>query len=213
MSTKVRVLAVMVSLSLTLCLMSNTYSRYVANTTGNVEVKFAKWQILVNENDITTSASSSIELTPVVEKNQYVADNKVAPSSKGYFDIDIDPTNVELSFDYSISLNIDNTNIPDLMITKYSIVDSSYDEEKDELKVNSIENNKITGTLTFDNNTNNFKFEPFTIRIYFEWYEGVDEVMDDQADTEVGYDAENHSLQLTANIKFEQKLNVATPSA
>lgn len=213
MSTKFKILAVLVSLSLTLCFMSNTYSRYVANTTGNVEVQFAKWQILVNENDITTSSSSSIELTPVVEQNQYVADNKVAPSSKGYFDIDIDPTNVEVSFDYSISLTIENTNIPDLMITKYSIVDSSYDEDKDELQINNIKDNTITGSLTYDNKTENFKFEPFTIRIYFEWYEGTDEVMDDLADSEVGNDASNHSLKLNANIKFEQKLGVATPTA
>lgn len=213
MSTKFKILAVLVSLSLTLCFMSNTYSRYVANTTGNVEVQFAKWQILVNENDITTSSSSSIELTPVVEQNQYVADNKVAPSSKGYFDIDIDPTNVEVSFDYSISLTIENTNIPDLMITKYSIVDSSYDEDKDELQINNIKDNTITGSLTYDNKTENFKFEPFTIRIYFEWYEGTDEIMNDLADSEVGNDASNHSLKLNANIKFEQKLGVATPAA
>lgn len=213
MSTKFKILAVLVSLSLTLCFMSNTYSRYVANTTGNVEVQFAKWQILVNENDITTSSSSSIKLTPVVEQNQYVADNKVAPSSKGYFDIDIDPTNVEVSFDYSISLTIENTNIPDLMITKYSIVDSSYDEDKDELQINNIKDNTITGSLTYDNKTENFKFEPFTIRIYFEWYEGTDEVMNDLADSEVGNDASNHSLRLNANIKFEQKLGVATPAA
>lgn len=213
MSTKFKILAVLVSLSLTLCFMSNTYSRYVANTTGNVEVQFAKWQILVNENDITTSSSSSIELTPVVEQNQYVADNKVAPSSKGYFDIDIDPTNVEVSFDYSISLTIENTNIPDLMITKYSIVDSSYDEDKDELQINNIKDNTITGSLTYDNKTENFKFEPFTIRIYFEWYEGTDETMNDLADSEVGNEASNHSLRLNANIKFEQKLGVATPAA
>ena len=213
MTTKFKVLAVLVSLSLTLCFMSNTYSRYVANTTGNVEVQFARWQILVNENDITTNSTSSIQLTPVVVKNQYVADNKVAPSSKGYFDIDIDPTNVEVSFDYSISLTIENTNIPDLMITKYSIIDSSYDEEKDGLQRNNIENNTIKGSLTYNNNKENFKFEPFTIRIYFEWYEGADEVMNDTSDTEVGNDAINHSLRLNASIKFEQKLGVATPAA
>ena len=213
MTTKFKVLAVLVSLSLTLCFMSNTYSRYVANTTGNVEVRFARWQILVNENDITTNSTSSIELTPVVEQNQYVADDKVAPSSKGYFDIDIDPTNVEVSFDYSISLTIENTNIPDLMITKYSIIDSSYDEEKDGLQRNNIEENTIKGSLTYDNSKENFNFEPFTIRIYFEWYEGADEVMNDTADTEVGNDAINHSLRLNASIKFEQKLGVATPAA
>ena len=59
MSRKLRILLVFISLSLTLSLMSNTYSRYVADTTSNVEMQFASWQILVNENDITSSTTSS----------------------------------------------------------------------------------------------------------------------------------------------------------
>ena len=46
--------------------MSNTYSRYVANTTGNLDMLFANWQILVNENDILDETSSSIQITPVI---------------------------------------------------------------------------------------------------------------------------------------------------
>ncbi len=206
MSKKLKILALFISLSLTLCVMSNTYSRYVADTTGNLEVSFAKWQILVNETDITNNSSSSITLMPVVEQNQYVAKNKIAPSSKGYFDIDIDPSNVELSFNYAISLNIENTNIPDLVITKYSIIDSSY-VEGDVLEVSNIENNLIEGSVNYDNTIENYKFEPFTIRIYFEWYEGTDESMNDTADTNIGIDAESNPLKINANISFEQKLN------
>lgn len=209
MSTKLKILAVIVSLSVTLSMMSNTYSRYIAGTTGNVELQFAKWQILLNEIDITNNETTSIELTPVVEQNQYVANNKIAPSSKGYFDIDIDPSNVQLSFNYNINLTINNENAPDIMISKYTIIDNDYNEETDTLTTITITDNTITGTLDFDNTTENFAFEPFTIRIYFEWYEGENETMNDEADTEFAATNEN-TLQITANISFEQKINETT---
>lgn len=206
MKTRFKVLLLFVSLSFTLCLMSNTYSRYVAGATGELEVLFAKWQILVNETDITNNSSSTIALIPVIEENEFVAENKIAPSSKGYFDIDINPSNVELSFNYSISIGVENENIPDLMITKYAIIDKDY-IEGDTLQLNTIENNLIEGTLNFDKNIENFSFDQFIIRIYFEWYEGGNELMNDEADTQIGSSITNEYLKLNANIRFEQKLN------
>ena len=205
MGKKFKLLLVIMALSLTLCLMSNTYSRYVAGTTGNVEASFAKWQILVNNNDITSNASSNIVLTPTIEENINVKANTIAPSSTGYFDIQIDPTNVEVSFDYSISLNIENENMPDLMITKYSIIDSSY-QEGDEIQLNNLTDNLIAGSLIFDNTVDNYEFQPFTIRVHFEWYEGSDEQMNDEADTAVGT-GDNNTFKIKAGISFNQKLN------
>ena len=206
MGKRFKILLVFMSLSLTLSLMSNTYSRYVAGTSSDVQIEFAKWQILVNETDITNNTSSSIVLKPVVEENEFIKQNTIAPSSKGYFDIDIDPTNVDVSFDYEIKLQVLNENIPDLMITKYSILDSKYNEG-DALEINNIENSTITGSLNFDNKTENFKFEPFTIRIYFEWFEGESEQMNDEADSKVGNEAvtSDTNLDIKAEINFAQK--------
>lgn len=208
MAKKFKILIVFMSLSLSLCFMSNTYSRYVANTTGNLEVVFAKWQILLNETDITNSSESTITLVPVVEENKYVASDTIAPSSKGYFDIDIDPSNVDVSFNYSINLEYENENIPDLMITKYAIIDDNY-KDGDEVNAVSLTNNKIENTLNFDNTVENFEFKPFTVRVYFEWYEGTDEQMDDEQDSEIGTSAvtDDTSFQINAKIAFEQKIN------
>ena len=202
MKKKLRILLVFMSLSLTLSLMSNTYSRYVAGATSNVEMQFASWQILVNENDITSATTSSIELIPNIEANEHIANNTIAPSSKGYFDINIDPTNVNVSFGYEVALEVLNKNMPDLVITKYALIDSNY-VESDELEINTISNSTIEGTLNYDNTT---EYEPFTIRIYFEWYDAEDNQMNDQADTEIGNKAalENTMLQIHANINFKQ---------
>ena len=82
MLKKAKVLTALVSLSICLCLMSSTYSRYVADTTGNIEALFAKWQILVSNTDITNNTSSTITFEPVIEENDYIASNVVAPSSR-----------------------------------------------------------------------------------------------------------------------------------
>lgn len=207
MGKKFKILLLLISSSLTLGLMSNTYSRYVANTTGDVELAFAKWQILLNNEDITNGATSTLDITPVIEENQNIENNTIAPSSKGYFDVNIDPSNVGVSFNYKIDLKVLNEDMPDLMITKYAILDKDY-IDGDEITTTNIENNIINGTLDFDKETENYKFEPFTIRVYFEWYEGLDEQMNDEQDSKVGNDASinDTKLQIQATINFEQKI-------
>jgi len=191
--------------------MSSTYSRYVAGTTGNIDILFAKWQILINTQDITDENTSNISITPTIEPNENVKENTVAPTSKGYFDIDIDPTNVDVSFRYTINLEIDNEDIPDLMITKYTILPNDY-QEGDTIEYTTLQENTITNEIIYDNQTENFNFDPFTIRIYFEWYEGEDELMDDEADTQIGEASAEDELSLTinANISFEQIIESET---
>ena len=219
MKIRLKVLFILITLAVTISFMSSTYSRYVADTTGNLEVQFANWKILVNEFDITNGNTSSIELTPVMLENANVAQNKVAPSSIGYFDIVIDPSNVEVSFDYEITLEVLNENIPDLLITKYSLIKESFSEKDNEL-LNDIVDNKIVGTLKYQNPTSGsddvFIFEPYTIRVYFEWFDGETATMSDEMDTVIGT-SENETLQIQANIKFVQNVSnedvvVASPS-
>ena len=214
MNFRVKILLVVIPFSFLLCFMSNTYSRYVADATGNLKMSFAQWQILVNNEDITKNTSSSIVLTPVIDANDYVKSNKIAPSSTGYFDINIDPSNVDVSFNYNISLKVINENMPDLMNTKYAILDSGFDDKKDTITYKDIENNIISGSLDLSDITATTgdeiiisNFEPFTVRICFEWFDGKDEKMNDAADTLIGIDAKNNQLEIEAEIKFEQKLD------
>lgn len=212
MIKKFKILLVIISLAVTLNVMSTTFSRYVSGATGNIDVAFSKWQILVNQVDITNNSTSSIDLVPVIEENDNVATNTVAPGSKGYVDIDIDPTNVDVSFNYKIDLAVNNEEVKDLIITKYAILNSNY-IEGDKIDTTPILNNNITQDLIYDKTIENFKFEPFTMRIYFEWYEGTEEVMDDTADTEVGKKAANEDtpIDITATINFEQITNNDEP--
>ena len=210
MLKKFKVLLVIASLAFTLSLMSNTYSRYVASSEGNVALEFARWQILVNKSDITDSTTSTLEFEPVIDtNNDNVAANKVAPSSTGYFDVVIDPTNVDVSFNYSIELSISNSltdengnpiSIDDLKITEYGILPEKYIEGED-LKTTAIDSltSTITNTVIYENDG----FKPFTIRIFFKWFEGTkeNETMDDQADTIVGLAAANQTVSTVEKVE------------
>lgn len=207
MTKRIKIILILLILSVTLSFMSHTYSRYVVDTTSNIEVSFAKWQVLVNETDITDGTTTNLEITPVIEESSNVKANTIAPSSKGYFDITINPTNIEMSFDYKVTLKLLNENMPDILISKYAILSDTY-KEGDTVTTTDITNNEITGTLTYDNEIDNFAFKPFTIRVYFEWFEGTNEIMNDEADTTIGKDAaiNNTKLQIEAALSFSQKL-------
>ena len=203
MNRKARFLMMLISLSILLCFMSNTYSRYVAGTTGDINATFSRWQILVNNHDITTNVSSTIPIDPIIEENAHIMNNTLAPTSKGYFDIEIDPTNVDVSFKYIIDLDLDNALVPDLLLTRYAIVPQGYDGTTP-LNFVNLTGSSISNTLLFNNSINAFRFQAFTIRVFFEWYQGDDKIMTDEEESAIGLLASEISWKVEANISFEQ---------
>lgn len=193
MKSKFKVLIVIITLAFSLSIMSNTYSRYVADATGDVELTFAKWQILINNNDITNEETRTIAVTPTILANENVAANKLAPSSIGYYDIEIDPTNVETSFNYQVTIS-DIEEMPDLLITKYQIIIDGVTTEYE------IEDNTIEGTLNYGDED----FDVFTLRIFFEWYDEEGNTMSDEDDTTL---SQQETISIETNITFEQKIN------
>ena len=185
---------------------SNTFSKYVSSSQGDLTVSFAKWQILVNNLDFTEEANSKIVFVPVVKANEDVNENAVAPSTEGYFDIKIDPSNVGLSFRYDIDFEIENKDIPDLMISKYAIIPNDFQEGVDGITYTTLDSNVVSNEMIFDKKTENFQFEPFTVRLWFEWYEGEGEQMLDEDDAIIGSVAalETTKFRMIANVKFEQ---------
>jgi len=212
MLKRFKVFIVIASLAITLSLMSNTYSRYIASSDGNVEIEFAKWQILVDNTDVTDSTISNLEFEPIIDTNSNVAANKVAPTSTGYFDVEIDPTNVDVSFNYSISLGFSNNlldennnqiEISDLIITEYAIIPEDYIENEDGLKRVTITDSKISNNMLYSKGG----FKPFTIRVFFKWIEKIDEgaTMTDEQDTAIGLAAAAYEQTMAEqNIQTEQ---------
>lgn len=195
MKKKVYFILLLVSCSISLSLISTTYSRYVAGTNGNIDVMLAKWQLLINNQDITNETNSEMVITPVIEENNNVKKNYLAPSSKGYFDINIDASNVDVSYSYDLTINTDNEELNNLLIYKYAILPNTYNDGE-KIEYTTITDGKITNEVLFDNNNPDFKYEPFTIRIYFEWYDDTD------INTSISSDLDNYKINVS--MKFKQ---------
>jgi len=163
------------------------------------------WQIFVNTTDITANSETSITFEPVMYENEHVANNVIAPTSSGYFDINIDPTNVDVSFKYTIDFEKVSENMPDVKIKEYAIVPKNY-EENNTLEFIPVTDDKIETEMILNKEK---AFEPFTLRVVFEWYDGEDGLMDDEADTALGLQAatEDVSFKVNATITFEQILS------
>lgn len=64
----------------------------------------------------------SSKITPVFPGNENIASNVIAPTAEGYFDLNLDYTNVDVSFKYEISIETSQESaVSDLVITGYSI--------------------------------------------------------------------------------------------
>ncbi len=174
-------------------LFQTSLAKYRKQVTGNVDLQIAKWNIKINDEDVANKSVLTNNIVPVFEGNEYTNDSVIAPGSKGYCDIIIDATNVDVDFTYELNISIGEENkITDLRTTGYILNPTDSSTETD-----ITSNQAITGEIT--HNTSETK-----IRLYFEWYDEEDNNMDNTADTEVGID-ETSKAVISANIRFSQK--------
>lgn len=207
MKIKIRIILFLIALIALIFNINTTYARYAAATTGSLTTDFAGWQIAVNNSDITSASVSSLTFTPVIEANANVAAGKMAPGSSGYFDIGIDSSNVDVSYTYSITLSMPNTNdVTDINITDYAIITQTDINNGNPIVKNTYSSNTITNNNLYNNNVSNFEFEYFIIRVYFTW-DDTNGSMNDASDTTIGYAAANNTaidFQINASISFRQ---------
>ena len=203
---KMRLLLFLIFLGLFLTTAKATYARYATATAGKANLTMAQWQISINNQNITENYSTELIFTPVIEKNENVKDGTIAPGSNGYFDIQINPEKVDVSFTYDIMLQLpEDSIVRDLKITSYAVVQQGQEDEQ--VQIIPYSGSMIENIMKYDNNTDNFKFSPFIVRIFFEWYDGPDNLMDDLEDTQLSQMAnseEDISFNILASLNFKQ---------
>lgn len=92
-----------------------TYATFRSEFSGNMEMENATWKIIVNNTDISSQTVKNFTIDKInVDKSEGVEDGKLAPGSKGNFNILIDPTETDVSVKYELKINteyLDETNI------------------------------------------------------------------------------------------------------
>lgn len=175
-------------------LFQTSLAKYRKQVTGNIDLQIAKWNIKINDEDVENKSVLTNNIIPVFEGNEYTKDSVIAPGSKGYCDIIIDATNVDVDFTYELGISIGEENqISDLRTSGYTINPTDTTEDV----VTELSGEAIKGEIA--HNTKQTK-----IRLYFEWYDEADNNMDNKADTDVAID-ENSKAVIVASIRFSQK--------
>jgi len=209
-SKKIKLLIFLLCLVVLISTVNTTYSRYASSSTGTVTTEFARWQIFVNSQNVTENYSSSLTFTPVIEENANIAANKMAPTSSGYFDVAIDPTNVDVSFTYDISLStVEGSQLTDIVITSYAIVEGTEITGDSTINKQTFTGASINNTLIYDNEMQNFSFTPFVVRVFFSWIDDETGTMTDEEDSVIGNAVANDeevNFDLNASINFKQYL-------
>ena len=160
----------LMSLFYCITFMQDTYAKYVSTASASADLTIARWNILINNQDILEDSDFSDTITPQFAGTTNIRSGVVAPTAEGTFQIVLNGNDTDVSFSYTISIdeNDDNT-VTDLQITKYVIDNVEY-----------AYNGDITGTILY-----NAAVKTKTITFYVKWNDTVGtQTMNNAADTQ-----------------------------
>lgn len=184
---------ILIILILILCLvffLIQIFAKYLTSATGNTSMNVARWNILVNNTSIKNNTDISNTLVPVFPGNDNIASGIIAPTAEGYFDLNFDFKDADVSFEYEISTTVDaNSSVKDLVLTGYTIDDGE--------KIEFSNNHSIKDTILLTDNVDTRK-----IRVFVTWDDGQNSTMDNEADTLAT--TSNNPALLHVNISFTQ---------
>lgn len=186
-------LILLVVLSIILCLffVQESLAKYITAADETANISIARWKILVNDEDIRDENAVNTVINPVFLGNDNIAENIIAPTSEGYFDLIIDAREADVSFKYKISMSVNqNSSVKDLVASKY-VVNGGEPITMD------INNQTIENTVLYGNNNSTIN-----IRVYIVWNDGDGSLMDNSADTLAT--TSGNSAMMNVSLNFTQ---------
>lgn len=155
-------------LSMTIFMVIDSYGLFESKNVLNVDSNIAKWNVFINGTDIKKNETFVVDKINLINNNN-VLEGKMAPGSKGYFDIVIDPTDTDTSIRYDISFDFSSLNDKIVVsgieeITSGNLVRTGKNTYSKVITLNEIKN-CITNT----------------IRVYIKW-----DNSDDESDSAIG---------------------------
>ena len=89
---------------ITIYIIRDTYGLFESKNTMIMDSGVVKWNVLINGTDIKSGDNFIVD-TVNIDSSDNVLGGKIAPGTKGYFDIVINPTDTETSILYSITFD------------------------------------------------------------------------------------------------------------
>lgn len=168
---------------------SQVYAKYRTAVSGQAEISISRWDIKLNDSSIKNNQDISSKISPVFPGNENIASNIIAPTAEGYFDLNLDYSNVDVSFKYEITIETSpDSAVTDLVATGYSI------NGGDKISVTDF-SVPLTDTISFADTV-----RTRNMRIYIMWNDDPDtSSMDNLDDTASTLTATNTAI---LNVKI-----------
>ena len=174
------------------------YAKYLTSAEGSTTLTIANWNILVNDLSIKNNTDISNSIVPVFPGNEHIESGIIAPTVEGYFDLNLDFSNADVSFKYEISVTSDeNNSVKDLVATGYSLDDG-------EKVIFENYNENISETIILSSNIDTRK-----VRVYIMWNDDDESQTMTNDDDTISTSSENPPL-LNVNVSFTQVTDVIT---
>lgn len=132
----------------------------------------------------------------------------IAPTAEGYFDLVINFAQVDVSFDYTITIAVSDKNetneksvVPDLIATGYTVDSGSL--------VPFVSDQIITGHVDYENDIS-MSVTQRTIRVFVKWDDGPSAIMNNKTDTLTTIGSDKFGI-LDVTIEFIQTPSVTPP--
>lgn len=175
---------------ITFTVIQTTYAKYVTNLDANANIAISYWNILVNNQDISENPDISAVMTAVLPGSEYAKPDVLVPGSLGYFDLNIDSSQVTVPFTLTVTTSINETSS---LTTDFLVVGYSLDNG------NTMIDLVDTDTFSLDIGAD---VDTTTIRIYTAW---DDDGLDSTEDTLLGI--QGGTAILDVNLHFDQIIN------
>ena len=189
MKTKKKIIFFVALISLFYCVtfMQDTYAKYLSSATENAELTIARWSILINDQDVVNESDFTDTISPIFNGTSNIKSDVIAPTAQGYFELEINGENTDVSFQYSIGIDTTDCEVTDLRITSY-VIDGVTTSFSGSNVVGSILLNDVSRTKT--------------IRFNVEWNDNAaTETMDNEADTAASAE---ETAAFTVNVNLIQ---------
>ena len=96
LNRKITFLLALLALFYCVSLIQSTYAKYLSTADADTNITIARWNILVNNQDISQNSNFSEVLEPTFTGNENIKEGVIAPTATGYFDITLDAMMINL---------------------------------------------------------------------------------------------------------------------
>lgn len=196
---EIKILILVIAFFALLSSVNESYAKYASSISNDTNINFKTWKILINDTDVTSNYSTTMNFTPAIISRSTVRNGKLAPGSRGYFDIKIDTSGVQTPYDLIMTttktgeianlkvIGFTKTSAPTgNLFATYSYAESDYTYPD-------------TKTVTVSSGA---VYSIYYIRVFFEWIDNYNSTSTNASDTDIGERAALQNSDINCNISI-----------